>query len=120
MSQEEEIHIHCKCELMNLGLKGQATAATASTERKFRNVWISLDSSSFKVDADKSGEPDHFLFDVDHSSIRKGFEMKRNSVDSAREFQFISGSATYLVRVATPALSEQWCDALKSVLYVFS
>eukprot|EP01043_Picozoa_sp_COSAG02_P033598 COSAG02_NODE_2300_length_9188_cov_57.987787_6_plen_1400_part_00 len=104
---DDEWRLSCKCDV--LALSSQADPP------EFRNLWLSLENGSLKITANK--ENPAFIFDVDEDSIRAGFEKKRDSEDSTREFQFKSGSVTYLVRVATAALVDQWCDALRSVFH---
>jgi hypothetical protein len=108
--EDDDWHLHCKCEVLDMSSPAEA--------RSFHAQWMSLENGTLKLEADKKAvERDRFLFDVDEDSIRLGFDKKQNSQDPAREFQFRSGSATYLVRVATPAMVEQWCDALRSVFH---
>ena len=104
---DDDWRLSCKCDVL--------AVSSAADQPEFRNLWLSLENGSLSITASK--ENPFFIFDVDEDSVRAGFEKKRDSEDSTREFQFRSGTVTYLVRVATAALVEIWCDALRSVFH---
>ena len=109
---DDEFYLSCKCEVRTL-------SSTAGSD-DFQKLWLSLDSGSLtmaKSSVEHPDEDDKYLFDVDEGSIKMPWQGRRDSEDPTREFQFSSGSVTYLVRVPTSALADKWYDALRSVFH---